>query len=185
MIPKFYIWATSRQLQRVLIDYFHLHLLFLWTLSRDRFERFHCNSGSGRDGRLKDDRVYFLIWLPRLISAPRALLSACGRDSPAFAKTQAFSPLASWACILSSFSRVQLFATPRTVATDRLPCAWDSPGKNVGVHYHALLQGNLPGPGIGRASLVSSVLTGRFFTTSTISEHPLWFNGTMWLTSGQ
>ena len=30
----------------------------------------------------------------------------------------------------------------------RLLCAWDSPGKNTGVGFHALLQGDLPGPGI-------------------------------------
>ena len=28
----------------------------------------------------------------------------------------------------------------------RLLCPWDSPGKNTGVDYHALLQGNLPNP---------------------------------------
>ena len=27
-------------------------------------------------------------------------------------------------------------------------CPWDSPGKNTGVGCHALLQGNLPNPGI-------------------------------------
>ena len=30
----------------------------------------------------------------------------------------------------------------------RLLCPWDSPGKNTGVGSHALLQGNLPDPGI-------------------------------------
>ena len=30
----------------------------------------------------------------------------------------------------------------------RLLCPWDSPGKNIGVGYHALLQKNLPSPGI-------------------------------------
>ena len=35
---------------------------------------------------------------------------------------------------------VQLFATPRTVAMDRLLCPWDFPGKNTGVGYHFLLQ---------------------------------------------
>ena len=42
--------------------------------------------------------------------------------------------------MLSCFSRVQLFATPWTVAT-RLLCSWDSPGKNTGMGCHALLQG--------------------------------------------
>ena len=42
------------------------------------------------------------------------------------------------ACILSRFSRVQLFAPGRTA---RLFCPWDSPGKNTGVGCHVLLQG--------------------------------------------
>ena len=42
--------------------------------------------------------------------------------------------------MLSRFSRVQLFATPWTVAP-RLLCLWDSPGKNPGVGCRALLQG--------------------------------------------
>ena len=42
--------------------------------------------------------------------------------------------------IVQSLSRVQLFATPWTVAT-RLLCPWDSPGKNTGVGCHVLLQG--------------------------------------------
>ena len=37
-------------------------------------------------------------------------------------------------------SHVQLSATPWTVAT-RLPCPWNSPGKNTGVERHSLLQG--------------------------------------------
>ena len=41
---------------------------------------------------------------------------------------------------LSRFSHVQLFVTPWTIAC-RLLCPWDSPGKNTGVGFHALLQG--------------------------------------------
>ena len=41
--------------------------------------------------------------------------------------------------LLSRFSRVRLCATPETAAT-RLPCPWDSPGKNTGVGCHCLLQ---------------------------------------------
>ena len=40
--------------------------------------------------------------------------------------------------VLSHFSRVRLFVSPLTVA--RLPCPWDSPGKNPGVGCPALLQ---------------------------------------------
>ena len=41
--------------------------------------------------------------------------------------------------MLSHFSRVQLCVTPRQQPT-RLPCPWDSPGKNTGVGCHFLLQ---------------------------------------------
>ena len=41
---------------------------------------------------------------------------------------------------VNCFSHVQLFATTWTVAL----CPWDSPGKNTGVDYHALLQGIFP-----------------------------------------
>ena len=44
--------------------------------------------------------------------------------------------------VLSHFSRIWLFATPRTVAR-QAPRPWDSPGKNTGVGCHALLQGIL------------------------------------------
>ena len=43
-------------------------------------------------------------------------------------------------CMLSRFSHVWLFVTPWTIDT-RLLCPWDSPGKNIGVDCHALLQG--------------------------------------------
>ena len=41
--------------------------------------------------------------------------------------------------LLSHFSHVRLCATPRWQPT-RLPCPWDSPGKNSGVGCHFLLQ---------------------------------------------
>ena len=41
--------------------------------------------------------------------------------------------------LLSHFSRVRLCATPET-APIRLPCPWDTPGKNNGVGCHFLLQ---------------------------------------------
>ena len=43
-------------------------------------------------------------------------------------------------CVLSYFSRVQLFVTLWTIAHQVL-CPWDSPGKNTGVCSHALFQG--------------------------------------------
>ena len=44
---------------------------------------------------------------------------------------------------LNHFSCVRLFATLWTIAS-RLLCLWDSPGKNIGVGCHALLQGIFP-----------------------------------------
>ena len=40
--------------------------------------------------------------------------------------------------VLSRFSSVRFFAALWTIAHQRL-CPWDSPGKNTGVHCHALL----------------------------------------------
>ena len=44
------------------------------------------------------------------------------------------------ACVLSHFSRIQLFETLWTVVY-QTPRPWDSPGKNTGVVCHAFLQG--------------------------------------------
>ena len=46
--------------------------------------------------------------------------------------------------MVNHFSHVQLFAIPWTVASSRLLCPWDSPGKNTGVCGHLLLQGIFP-----------------------------------------
>ena len=45
-----------------------------------------------------------------------------------------------------SLSHIQLFSTPWTVALQVL-YSWDSPGKNIGVGCHALLQGIFPTQG--------------------------------------
>ena len=48
--------------------------------------------------------------------------------------------------LLSFFSRVRLCATPQTAVRPhrrpptRLPCPWDSPGKDTGMGCHCLLQ---------------------------------------------
>ena len=52
----------------------------------------------------------------------------------------------------------------------RLLCPWHSPGKNIRVGCHVLLQGNLPDSGIKPTSLISPALAGRFFTTSATWE---------------
>ena len=65
-------------------------------------------------------------------------------------------------CVLSCFSHVQLLSTLWTVA--RLLCPWESPGKNTGVDCHALLQGDLPNPGIEPNSSCVSCIAGGFFS---------------------
>ena len=57
-----------------------------------------------------------------------------------------FKALGLCVCMLSHFSRVQLFVTPQTGAPRPL-CPWDSPGKNTGVSCHALLKRIFPTQG--------------------------------------
>ena len=75
-------------------------------------------------------------------------------------------PLYKWfllSCVLSCFSYVQLFAT---LWAARLPCPWDSQGKNTGVGYHALLQGIFLIQRLNLHLLHLLTLAARFFTTS-------------------
>ena len=74
------------------------------------------------------------------------------------------SSSSSGACVLSHFSRVQLFATLWTVVLQVL-CPWNSPGKNTGVGYCYLLQGIFLTLG-WNLSLVSPAMASRLFTTS-------------------
>ena len=53
----------------------------------------------------------------------------------------------------------------------RLFCRWESPGKNSGVGFHALIQGIFLTQGWNQC-LMSPVLAGKFFTTSTTWEAP-------------
>ena len=72
------------------------------------------------------------------------------------------------ACVLSHFSCVRLAVTLWTVAPPG-SSPWDSPGKNTGVGYRALLHGIFPIQGLNPC-LLSPALAGRFFTTSTTWE---------------
>ena len=54
---------------------------------------------------------------------------------------------------------------PHGLNLTRLLCPWDFPGKNTGVGLLFPSSGDLPDPGFEPASLVSSALVGRFFTT--------------------
>ena len=58
-------------------------------------------------------------------------------------------------------SRVQVFATPWTVA-HQAPLSWDFPGKNTGVRLPFPSPGDLPNLGMKSVALV---LAGVFFTT--------------------
>ena len=72
-------------------------------------------------------------------------------------------------CMLSHFSRVQLFTTLWTIAHQ----ASLSMGFSRREYWSGLLcppPGDLPDPGIEPASLISSVLVGGFFTTSATWE---------------
>ena len=55
---------------------------------------------------------------------------------------------------------LQLCSTlqPYGLKPTRLLCPWDFPGKDPGVGSHALIQGNLPDPGIKPVSLRSLAL---------------------------
>ena len=71
--------------------------------------------------------------------------------------------------LLSHFSRVRLFLTPRTVAHPAplsVGFSWQEEWSGL----PCLPPGDLPDPGIKPVSLMSPVLTGRFFITSAIWE---------------
>ena len=55
---------------------------------------------------------------------------------------------------------------PMDLWSARLLYLWDSPAKNTGVGYHALLQGIFPTQGLNPRLLCLPALEGRFFTTS-------------------
>ena len=68
-------------------------------------------------------------------------------------------------CMLSCFSQVQLFETPRTGA--HLAPLWNSLGKNTGVGCHFLLQGIFLTHGLN-----PRLLAVRFFTSRATWEAP-------------
>ena len=73
------------------------------------------------------------------------------------------------ACILSYFSNVQLFATSSTLAR-QCPLSMGFSRQEYRSGLPCSLPGDLPNPGIEPASLMSPVLAGGFFTTSTTWE---------------
>jgi len=75
------------------------------------------------------------------------------------------------ACTLSR-SVMSNSLQPYRLQSTRFLCPWDSPGKNIGVSYYALLQGNLPVPGIEPTSPEFPALAGRIFITRATWEAP-------------
>ena len=55
------------------------------------------------------------------------------------------------ACVLSHF--MSNFMRPHGLQPARLLCPWDSPGKNIGVGCHALLQGTFPTQGLAQSAI--------------------------------
>ena len=66
---------------------------------------------------------------------------------------------------ITNLNVVQLFLTYGLLLLTRPLCPWDSPGKNIGVGSHALLQ---EGPRVEPESFMSPALTAGFFTTIAI-----------------
>ena len=69
------------------------------------------------------------------------------------------------ACMLRHLSSVRLWSNG--LGPTRLLCPWDFLCKNTGISCHALLQGNLPNPGI---KFMPPALAGGFFTASATWE---------------
>ena len=74
-------------------------------------------------------------------------------------------------CVLSHFSRVQLCATPWTVAR-QAPLSMGFSRQEYWSGLPCPPPGDLPNPGIEPVSLTSPALAGRFFTTSATWEAP-------------
>ena len=69
-----------------------------------------------------------------------------------------------WSAIAFSHSNA---STSQFYTLSRLLCPRDSPDRYTGVGFFALLQGNLPTPGIKPTSLMSPALVDGLLTTST------------------
>ena len=75
--------------------------------------------------------------------------------------------------VLSCFSRVQLFATPWTVA-HLAPLSMEFSRQEYWSGLSRPPPGDLSNPGMEPVSLTSPALAGRFFTTSTTWEALKW-----------
>ena len=70
-------------------------------------------------------------------------------------------------CVMSAMSNS---VKPYGLQAVRSLCLWDSPGKNIGVDFHALLQGIFLTQGSNTCLLHLPALAGGFFTTSATCE---------------
>ena len=59
---------------------------------------------------------------------------------------------------------------PHGLWPTRLPCPWNFSDKNTGVGCHALLQGNLPDPGIKPVSPACPAMAGGLSTTEPLGK---------------
>ena len=73
------------------------------------------------------------------------------------------------ACALSCFSRIRIFAAPRTTAL-QAPLSTGFPRQEYWSRLPCSPPGDLPDPGIKPLSLTSPALAGGFFTTSATWE---------------
>ena len=76
-----------------------------------------------------------------------------------------------YVCMPSCFSRIQLFATPWTLARQP-PLSMEFSRQEYWSGLPCPPPGNLPNPGIKSMSLASPALAGGFFTTSATWEAP-------------
>ena len=74
-----------------------------------------------------------------------------------------------WACVLSPFSHVQLFVTPRTVAR-QAPLSMGFSRQEHWSGWPFPPSGELPDPGIDPVSLVSPALASGLFTTVLLAK---------------
>ena len=76
-----------------------------------------------------------------------------------------------YVCMLSCFSRIQLFVTPWTLARQP-PLSMGFSRQEYWSGLPCPPPGDLPNPGIKPTSLASPALAGGFFTTSATWEAP-------------
>ena len=76
-----------------------------------------------------------------------------------------------YVCMPSCFSRIQLFATPWTLARQP-PLSMEFSRQEYWSGLPCPPPGNLPNPGIKSMSLASPALAGGFFTTDATWEAP-------------